>query len=147
MNTVVCNILWKPKIYCIQLYFWMMGLLKRLLFNFCRMKLCSLGDRISLIFQQRDSTKKTVKRENCLKSEKASLFNFNSICVFAFLISALLIHTVFPYCSCFHCLRIFFLHLSLSGSPLLSHANFLPSLFDFLYRRMESSCTLWKASL
>lgn len=69
MNTVICNILWKPKIYCIQLYFWMMGLLKRLLFNFCRMKLCSLGDRISLIFQQKTAQRRQSK-EKIVSSQK-----------------------------------------------------------------------------
>lgn len=142
MDNVSCNILKRRKIYRIQLYFWLMGLLRRLLFIFFIIKLCSLGDRISLIFQQRDSRMKITKRENCLQPGKASLVNLSSMCAFVFLIPALRIHTVSLYCSCFHCLHLSFLHLSLTGRPLPSHANFLLSLFDFLYMKKESSCIL-----
>lgn len=42
-------------------------------------------------------------------------------------------------CPHFHCLYIYFSHLSLTCSFLLSCAGFLPSLFDFLHMRIESS--------
>ncbi|KAK4823598.1 hypothetical protein QYF61_003798 [Mycteria americana] len=82
----------------------------------------------------------------------ASLAKFSSSRTLAFLTPSLHNRAASLYssqdtCPCFHCLCISFLPFSLTSRSRLSHARLLPSFPDFLHLGIESSCTLWKASL
>ncbi|KAK4826321.1 hypothetical protein QYF61_007406 [Mycteria americana] len=82
----------------------------------------------------------------------ASLAKFSSSCALAFLTPSLHNQAASLYssqdtCPCFHCLCSSFLPFSLTSRSQLIHARLLPSFPDFLHLGIESSCTLWKASL
>jgi len=81
-----------------------------------------------------------------------SLTKFNSICALAFSVLSLHVRIASLYCSqatypCFLCLCFSFFSLTFTGRSLLSHADILPPLLDFLCWGMESSCALRKVSL
>lgn len=81
-----------------------------------------------------------------------SLTKFHSTPVLAFQISSLHIQTASQYSFqsahlCFCYLYFFLFSLSLTSRSLLSHVGFQPPLVDFVYRGMESFCTLRKATL
>ncbi|KAK4818403.1 hypothetical protein QYF61_012324 [Mycteria americana] len=82
----------------------------------------------------------------------ASLAKFSSSCALAFLTPSLHNCAASLYSSqdlspCFCCLCISFLPFSLTSRSQVIHASLLPSFPDFLHLGIESSCTLWKASL
>ncbi|KAK4816838.1 hypothetical protein QYF61_023902 [Mycteria americana] len=80
------------------------------------------------------------------------LFWLTSSCTLAFLTPSLHNRAASLYSSqvtypCFHCLCSSLLPFSLTSRSRLIHASLLPSFPDFLHLGIESSCTLWKASL
>ncbi|KAK4822109.1 hypothetical protein QYF61_010037 [Mycteria americana] len=90
--------------------------------------------------------------QKAIRLVRQDLPSFHSSCTLAFLTPSLHNQAASLYssqdtCPSFHCLCISFLPFSLTSRSQLIHTGPLPSFPDFLHLGIESSCTLWKASL